>query len=355
MTREEALLLERSLEEALAPLHPADWDPPDDGSLAAEAWALCAELGWDHAGLPEDLGGMGDDVGPLVILAQAAGRHPLAMPLVETALARWALATAGLEQPPEGAILTVAHDGDALALRPAPGGPEATGRLARVPWARHARALVAAGPDGALVVVDLEGPGAAVEPHVDLAGQARDDVVLDAVAVAAADGSEGRRAAALLAPRAEVLRSAQIAGALGRALALTREHTSRRSQFGRPLTRFQLVGAHLATMAAHAALVDAMLDDACRAEDDAALAASAGSLALIAAEAATEVARSAHQCHGAIGATREYQLHHFTRRLWSWRSDGGGERRRARTLGERAQAASAAELWAGTEPSPLRG
>ena len=41
-----------------------------------------------------------------------------------------------------------------------------------------------------------------------------------------------------------------------------------------------------------------------------------------------------HQLHGAIGFTGEHQLHHFTRRLWSWRDELGTESDWAVLLGE---------------------
>lgn len=33
------------------------------------------------------------------------------------------------------------------------------------------------------------------------------------------------------------------------------------------------------------------------------------------------IAACAHQLHGAMGITREYPLHQFTRRLWAWRDE----------------------------------
>ena len=42
-------------------------------------------------------------------------------------------------------------------------------------------------------------------------------------------------------------------------------------------------------------------------------------------KAATRVARMAHQVHGAIGITREFPLHRWTNRLWSWRNEFGSE------------------------------
>jgi len=55
---------------------------------------------------------------------------------------------------------------------------------------------------------------------------------------------------------------------------------------------------------------------------------------LLADQAASDATRHAHQAHGAMGMTREYPLHHFSRRLWAWRSEYGDERTWSRTLGD---------------------
>jgi len=57
------------------------------------------------------------------------------------------------------------------------------------------------------------------------------------------------------------------------------------------------------------------------------------------------VARLAHQVHGAIGFTQEHRLHHLTRRLWSWRDEGGSELAWARVLGAGLLAEGPDGLW----------
>jgi alkylation response protein AidB-like acyl-CoA dehydrogenase len=62
-------------------------------------------------------------------------------------------------------------------------------------------------------------------------------------------------------------------------------------------------------------------------------------------EAAGAGAAIAHQVHGAMGFTREYSLHHSTRRLWAWRDDFGAESVWAMRLGNIAISAGARALW----------
>lgn len=352
---DEMVFLQDAITEALSARHPSDWAPPEDGTIVEDSWKLCAELGWDHAGLPEDLGGLGHGVAPLVLLARACGQFRLPLALPETALARWAISAGGLEQPAEGEVLTTPFMPRLTGLEVVGDGADVTvtGHLRAVPWARQARWLAAPSTARTLVVVDLQGDGVTIAEGMNIAGEARDDVSLDGATAVHAVGEASREVVALLPQRAVLLRSAQIAGALGSALALTREHTSSRKQFGRPLAAFQLVGAHIAEMTAQIALTDAMLQDAIHAHDAGRPQPATASLMLAASHAAAEVSRSAHQCHGAIGATREYQLHQFTRRLWSWRGESGSERYWNDRLGEIALAEYDGGLWAATAPSSV--
>lgn len=344
---DELRLLEKTIDEVLVAAMPPESDPPGHGAMDSRVWRQAVDLGWDQVGLPEDLGGLGESIAPLVVLARACGRHRAPIPAIDSALGRTVLARAGLPQPPDGTVLAVAIpgtgevrcDGDRRA-------PRVHAVLRRIPWARHARHLVIGASDGVLVV-DLEQSAVCVGPGANLAGEARDDIELrGAHAAAAADANVVER----LGELRTLLVGAQIDGALHQVLELTREYTATREQFGRPLARFQLVAAHLAEMAAQSALVSGLVEDAVRAHDAGDSTATTASLKINAGNAATVAARAAHQCHGAIGTTREYWLHQYTRRLWSWREECGGERRWSEVLGQKALAATAADRWALTTP-----
>ncbi len=62
-------------------------------------------------------------------------------------------------------------------------------------------------------------------------------------------------------------------------------------------------------------------------------------------EAASIAAGLAHQAHGAIGFTQEYELHYATRRLWSWRDEFGNEAEWNGVVGRAALAAGPDGLW----------
>jgi len=54
---------------------------------------------------------------------------------------------------------------------------------------------------------------------------------------------------------------------------------------------------------------------------------------------------AAHQLHGAIGMTREYPLHHFTRRLRAWSFEWGTGPQCGQEIGALAVRSGAERLW----------
>jgi acyl-CoA dehydrogenase len=71
-----------------------------------------------------------------------------------------------------------------------------------------------------------------------------------------------------------------------------------------------------------------------------------GATKVRAGEAASVGAALAHQVHGAIGFTLEYELNLHTRRLWSWRDEFGNEAEWSSRVGHRIAAAGSGALWA---------
>jgi acyl-CoA dehydrogenase len=103
----------------------------------------------------------------------------------------------------------------------------------------------------------------------------------------------------------------------------------------------------LAVFAAETSAASVAAAAAARAVDRRGLAAAVfeiGCAKITVGEAATRGAAIAHQVFAAMGITEEHQLHHFTRRLWSWREEGGSEAFWAKRIGQEAQALPGA-LW----------
>lgn len=123
-----------------------------------------------------------------------------------------------------------------------------------------------------------------------------------------------------------LLRVVQIAGALQGALDLSVRYAQERSQFGRPLSKFQAVQHMLAQLAGEAVATAAAARMACARMDagDGALAIAVAKLR--AGRAVEKGAMLAHQIHGAIGVTLEYPLARLSRNMWRWTEDFGGQR-----------------------------
>lgn len=154
-------------------------------------------------------------------------------------------------------------------------------------------------------------------------------------------------AAEALQPAATV---SLMAGAMGRALALSIDHVNMRQQFGRPLGKFQAVQQSLAVMACEVRAVDAAAAALAARLDAVGLDPSAASFEIAAAKlranrAVGVVTATAHQVHGAVGFTEEYDLHRVTIPLMRWRSAHGNDAYWAQILGCQVVGFGGRGLW----------
>lgn len=331
-----------------------DHSTPDDVRRTEEAgwneelWAVLAASGFTTISVPESAGGSGGDVADACAVLRAIGHHAAAVPVAETSLlAGWALAAAGLDLPDGPLTAGTAGDRDQVRVERDGSSWKITGELHRVPWARQATRLVIVAPTGEEGHQVLSIPTGAldIEPGFNLAGESRDRVRLDgAVAEAAAPAPAGVDPAALRL-RGALARAATTAGALERMTDLSLRYTSERRQFGRPIGRFQAVQRHLVRIAERAqTTVIAVECAAGNADPDPALF-DVAAAKVVAGESAGIAAAAAHQAHGAIGMTKEYELGQLSRRVWSWRDEFGSESRWSLVLGAHVVAAGADELW----------
>jgi alkylation response protein AidB-like acyl-CoA dehydrogenase len=221
----------------------------------------------------------------------------------------------------------------------------------KVTFGQNADALLAVitTPEGPCVgLIDIEGAEFSVnrtlsgEPQVDI--QFNEAPVRELSKCVNADISESVEALGAL------VRSQQIAGAAEAILEKCVRYAGERKQFGRPIGNFQAIQHHLAAMAGEVAGITCTADAASLAsmkqgfQTNAALVAVA-SAKIRAGASGAEVARIAHQVHGAIGFTQEYDLQRFTRRIWSWRDDYGDEAMWAHRLGQQVVDSPSGELW----------
>ncbi|CAH2404609.1 Acyl-CoA dehydrogenase [Mesorhizobium escarrei] len=289
-----------------------------EGGLSQAFWAQISDAGLPLGLLDESAGGFGLTAREALSIARIAAAHAAKAPAAETMLANWILANAGLdlaEGPATIAFgLTLGKD---LKL---------SGELQRVPWGRDAASIVLLTQDRK--VIHLSG-GWECRHGLNLADEPRDDLIVDCTL------RPGRAADANFDPKTylalcAMLRVASISGAAQAALGLTVTYANDRVQFGKPIGKNQAIQQNLAIMATQVAAACAAADMVAaafppHAANEAIFQTIAAAAKLRAGEAAGICASIAHQVHGAIGFTHEYQLHPLTKRLWSWRDEFGSE------------------------------
>jgi alkylation response protein AidB-like acyl-CoA dehydrogenase len=280
--------------------------------------AFTAELGLGGLLLPEDQGGVGLGRVEFALVAEAAGRHVAALPL---------LASLGLAAP---AILKGGSDAQRSAWLPALGAGEVIGTLVEgdftlsdgrlsgtasyVPHGAAAGLFVVAAGEG-LYLLPRDTVGVTVMPLVTM-DQTRPyaRLVLDnALAEPLPDPAAGRDAAHLtgwIALAADALGGAQ--ACLDRTVAYAKE----RVQFGRAIGSFQAIKHRLADMMVEIEQArSAVWWAACAADegaDDALLA--AHSAKAFACDAYSMCAGNMIQLHGGIGFTWEHDAHLYFKR-----------------------------------------
>jgi acyl-CoA dehydrogenase len=303
-------------------------------------WSALAAAGIPWISVPEAAGGSGGSMADALAVLHALGRHAAPVPVAETGLlGGWLCAQGGFELP-AGPMTVVPH-----------GHVEVVdGRLrgtAMVAWAERAERILALvdAPAG-WQVISVHPSQVEIAPRANLAGEPRGSVLFDlamndvetAPAPVGVDGPALHRRGAL----SRVVLSA---GALERLAELTIQFAHERQQFGRPIASFQAVQAHLVAVAQAAVRATMASAVAGRAVAQGSGAFEVAAAKTVVDDAVVEGTRAAHQAHGAMGVTREYPLHHLTRRLWAWRHEHGVGREWRSALGADVVAAGADGLF----------
>lgn len=303
-------------------------------------WGLLCDLGLPWVGVDEARGGPGGTYGDLVVVVRALAERAVGLPVGEIALASWVLAH---DRDVRGGTAAMAFAVDGAYLE-----DMSVLRIPGVPGLRESRGVVVYGGDDDAFFVETDGSGIEVHESANLADEPRDTLSIR--------GAAGTPLASA-PPMAEVrgrytlLRAAAVAGAAEGAYRLTRDYVMQREQFGKPLARIPAVAAGLAAMKVALVQLEAALDRAVALYGTVADPAprrrvtAAAAAAVTAADTAAVCARTAHQLHGAMGVTREYPLHHHTKRLWCWPGEAGSVTHSAEYLGAQALTRGETAVW----------
>jgi len=352
----------------------------EEAGGAPDIWDAFCETGFDLIAVPEEAGGSGGTLAEAIEVLRLVGYHSAPIPAAENGiLGGWLLAQAGIERP-DGLVTVVppraadggwtgggncfagagrddgaACTGDGATTGDSGQGIKAatagdghlrlTGEAHRVPWARYAEMIVCICKcDGQTTVVAVPASQCEITPLPNMAGEPRDTVGFEGTTGVAAPAPDGIDAEAL-AQRGALSRVALMAGAIEKMCQLTVSYTNERVQFGRPVARFQAVQQHLVWAAQDAALVRMAAEVAAREATRGEAPFEIAAAKLIANQAAARATKACHQAHGAMGMTQEYPLHHFSRRLWSWRKEYGSDAHWSAVLGTMATGVGADGLY----------
>ena len=297
-----------------------------------DAWPLLVELGWLLAGVPEELGGLGQGLAGACVLQIELGRRLAAVPFLPAALALDALCQSALadraqwvERLTTGEYVAAPLAESALDLEPASGGTARLTGLASgvqsADRASHALVWTRAGDCVALAPLERAGVELVARPTWDRTHRLFDlrftGLELDETLVLARGA-----AAQALVRRLGALRdlglAADAVGGANALLELTVEHLQVRRQFGRPLALFQALKHRCADLKTLIAAAEALLLDSLGRLGDAIADAEAELKAetakYLASSTYAKVAEEALQLHGGIGMAAEHQCHLFLKR-----------------------------------------
>jgi acyl-CoA dehydrogenase len=319
----------------------------EKGEWPKALWDALEESGLPLTWVSDEFGGAGAELADGFAVLRVAGRFAAPVPLAETLLAGWLLAEAKITAPAGPMTVAPVHEDGNIKIDAS---NKLNGRARDVPFARNVEHMaVIATRNGEKVVALVAAEGLAISPGVGLSGEPRDTVGFDGATARDVKPAPDIDPAKLTLIAAAA-RTQQMAGALERILEQSVQYSLDRSQFGRPIAKFQAVQQNLAALAGEVAAASAAADGAAEAIAEHGIASNIAAAQVAVAkvrvgDAAGTGAAIAHQVHGAMGFTYEHTLHHSTRRLWGWREEFGNETLWAERLGRMVAEAGADELW----------
>lgn len=283
-----------------------DWRP---------LWDTLESSGFTDALVSEAMGGAGLSPTDALGIAICSGQHALPLPWAHTMVARGLLALHGVAAP--SGPIAIAEPTDTTATDPI---------SVSVPWGRVADHAVVHHqgqhwllPAGSAEIAPSGGPGGLDAQWTWPSWPSADAVPLPDAAWTA---------------WAAVTSAALMAGALEWSFELSMQYANERIQFGKPISKIQVIQQQLSVMAEHvfAARMAAQIGWHSPLNQFSLTALAVAKQRT--SEAVTVCAPIAHAVHGAMGFTAEYALQLRTRRLHEWRLHYGSEQHWARWLGE---------------------
>ena len=319
----------------------------DNRGYTDELWRQISGLGWPGIAFPEQYGGTGGSFLDLAVLLEEIGRSLTPGPFFSTVvlggftvldagtdtqkqrilpgictgqtLMTLALTEASATYEPWGIETTATREGDGFRI---------DGQKLFVPDAQAATVMLVAARTSqsgnpaqglTLFLVNADTPGLTVNQLSTISSDRQCEVVLEGVTVPAeavlGELDQGWPIIQRALQRAVAGKCVEMLGGADAVVEMTVEYAKQRTQFGRPVGTFQAVQHHCANMATDvegcrqiAFQAAWKISEGEPAEREVAMAKAWVSAAY------QRVCNLAHQCHGAIGFTKEHDLQLYTRR-----------------------------------------
>ena len=316
----------------------------DERGFTPEVWQKVAEQGWLGLIFPEQYGGAGMGFAELAVLLEEMGRALLPGPFFSTVvLAGMAIQESGtdaqkqeyLTRIGEGQIIfTLALTEPSASWKPSGvetratsdgGGYVINGTKLFVPNAHVADYMIVAARTGdgdhdiTLFILPRQAQGISQTLLKTIASDRQSEVVFDNVSAPASavlgEANRGWDTIEKVLQWGAVGKCAEMVGGAERVLDMTVEYAKQRVQFGRPIGSLQAVQHHCANMATDVEgsrfityQAAWRLSEGLSADVEVAMAKAWVS------EAYRRVCALGHQCHGAIGFTKEHNMQLYSRR-----------------------------------------
>ncbi len=300
----------------------------ENGKWASQLWNSLNQLGMLTVAVPEELGGNGGDFDDALSILSIAGKYSAPIPLAETYMVNWILAEFGIKVKNEIMTLSCDHQQELFQFHRESDCWIVNGKATNVPWGRNSESILVMGETKDEVILSLiKLEKAKIIQGKNMAGEPRDQVIFNHVPVSDC----------IIIPieRLEIenkikyigalTRIVMMAGGLEKVLELVINHSKERSQFGRPLYKFQAIQQHISNLAGETAAAQTAANYAVSQFGKSSYIKEIALAKIRVNEAVGKANRVAHQVLAAIGFTHEHILHHSTRRLWSWRDEFGTE------------------------------
>jgi 3-oxocholest-4-en-26-oyl-CoA dehydrogenase beta subunit len=297
-------------------------------SFPSDLWQKLGDSGWLGVAAQDSASAFGGSLVHWALVLEEMGKVACPAPVAEHMSAVAYLAAvaapddARLAAAASGRlVVTIAHEdkpGTRTTAGPVESGQaELQGAKMLVPYAQgasHIIVVIGSGDTRDYYWLDATAPGVTLTPVKSLSRNQQCLLEIDG-ATAELLGSYSEDPRRDLIELFTLAGDAYAVGLMGTMLDISLEYVKQRIQFDQPIGRFQAVQHRCADMAVACSGAQSIMYNAIWLADNDKPAAEVIALAhAYGRQAAGTVLRNAHQVHGGIGFTKEYPLHHFSRR-----------------------------------------